>query len=81
MVLSADADPIPGILHAIQGRRVGQALATLESLVADPTVDRARLLAAVESLYALEDGMTRDQQDRLFRLEQCLREPEPPVRG
>ena len=73
MDLSADADPIPGILHAIQDRRVGQALAALEGVIADPTVDRARLLAAVESLYALEDGMTRDQEDRLFHLEQRLR--------
>lgn len=57
----------------IQDRRVGQALEALEGLVADAAVDPARLRVAVESLYAVEDGMTREQQDRLFHLERRLR--------
>lgn len=77
MTSIADRDPLPAILCAIQDRRVGRALEDLESLVEESKVDRSRPLIAVESLYALEDGMTHDQQDRLFHLERRLRAGDP----
>ena len=77
MAATGDADPFSVILGAIQERRIGQALAALEGLVGASGVDHARLLVAVESLYGLEDGMTREQQDRVFRLERGLRAGRP----
>lgn len=56
----------------IQAHQIEAALSRLERLGRAGDVERGRLLAALDALYALEDGMTREQQDRLFALEKAL---------